>query len=639
MYTAPESGEVTVEFVPVGAGTWHHYAFSNEVDLPVYLDPSPVPGAQVQPELDLSWELYGEVVNPTYNLYVGADPNFLDMVLNEMGLSDPTFPVSLTPEMPFFWKVEVVEDGGPVVYESPVWNFSTTPPPYADKVLEWTMDESSGPIAYQTGTSENADGILSGFNEPNSMAMFVPGLVGNAILLNGTTEYVDISDAHPYMPTGDEQAFAVSGYFRTFKAYGPVFSMRNSGNGTPLIDISIGHDGARESAGRLRLLVRDDGGVLGPSADSGITVNDGRWHSFVVMRSRGNWAMYIDGIKRSDIFGVASGAVTLDWLTIGTEKMWVFADYGSWNGSRTDIRYFEGMLDEVCVWAGEMPPRQIAELASVVPPVGDTDFDLDIDVADLETVAEGWLMDSYTPVQPSPLILEDMESYTNDPNSYKDHWEALDGGVSLENVYGNVGTAPTDATVGASSNSIVDDPDGLYGKVLQWDYDLPTQANVIQRFWLRDRRIDLAAYDHVSIRVRREPGSTGDWFYFDFHDGRGMTDPEQGIYPWVLAWQARIILPLANLPEGQWVTLEADIPGGFNSGRPRQLHDFYEVSIGVSRGTVARVGTILIDEIVLSDSTTDCFPAVGELPPDMNGDCLVNLNDFAILAENWLQGP
>lgn len=636
-YTAPASGSLTFTFTEtVFNASWHHYAFSNEILADIYLDPTPVPGSAVQGASDLSWILHGQVASPSYKLYVATDAAMQNLVVQQP-VPGTTYHMNLNPETSYYWKVEVL-DGDTLVHTSPVWNFTTLVPPDAEKVLEWKMDESSGPIAYQTGTSEDADGTLMGFNDPNASSIFVTGLVGNAILLNGTTEYVDVSVANPYMPTGNEQAFAVSGYFRTFKAYGPVFSMRNSANGTPLIDISIGHDGARESAGRLRLLVRDDGGALGPSADSVITVNDGRWHSFVVMRSRGNWAMYIDGIKRSEIFNVASGAVTLDWLTIGTEKMWVFADYGSWNGSRTDIRYFKGMLDEICVWSGEMQPHQIAELAAIVPPQGDLNFDRATDIDDFAVLTDTWLSDSFTPIQPSPVILEDMESYSDDPNTYKDHWEALNGGVSLENVYGNVATAPTSATVGSSVNSIVDD--ALYGKVLKWVYDVPAnKTNAIQRFWLRDRRIDLAAYSHMSIRVKKLAGSTGDRFYFDFHDGRGMTNPEQGIFPWVLAWQGRIIMALADLPADQWVTLEADIPGGFNGGgRPKQIHDFYEVTIGINSAGVARAGTILIDEIVLSDSTTDCFATVGELLPDMTGDCKVNIEDFALMAANWLKG-
>ncbi|MBE0536059.1 MAG: hypothetical protein IH624_10355 [Phycisphaerae bacterium] len=639
-YTAPASGNLTLQFNQATDASWHHYSFSNEIAADVYVDPNPLPGSRVPGNLNMSWQLHGQVTNPSYKLYVATDPNMLNLVVQQT-IPTAAYSASLNPEVKYYWRVGVVEDGGAVVHTSPVWHFTTSPPPDAEKVLEWTMDETAGPIAYQTGSSEDADGVLMGFNDPNASSMFVPGLVGNALLLNGTSEYVDVSNAHPYMPTGNEEAFAVSAYFRTFKAYGPIFSMRNSANGTPLIDIAIGHDGARESAGRLRMLVRDDGNVLSPDKNSGIVVNDGRWHSLVVMRANGNWLMYVDGVERIRLSGVASGQVTLDWLTIGTEKKWVFDAYGSWNGTRTDIRYFEGMLDEVCVWAGEMRPHQIAELAAKVPPAGDMDFDRDTDTADLRTVAENWLTDSYLPVQPSPLILEDMESYNPaDPNSYGAHWEALYGGVSLENVYGNVDAAPE---AGLSVNSIQTDSE--YGQVLQWNYDFQQQINAIERFWLRDRRIDLAAYDHISIRVKKLPGSTGNQFYIDFHDGRGMTDPENGIYPWVLAWKGRIIMPLANLPEGQWVTLKAAIPGGFNSGRIRECRDLYEVSIGVSNprnadGTPGpgTTGTILIDEIVLSDSTTNCFPAVGELLPDMNGDCVVNIKDFAIMARNWLMG-
>lgn len=635
-YTAPESGTLTLQFNACMDASWHQYAFSNEIVPDIYLDPTPVPGSAVQGASDLSWKLHGEVANPSYKLYVATDAGMQNLVVQQP-VAGTTYHINLSPETSYYWKVEVL-DGGSLVHTSPVWNFTTLVPPDAAKVLEWKMDESSGPIAYQTGTSEDADGALMGFNDPNASSMFVTGLVGNAILLNGTTEYVDVSVANPYMPTGDEQAFAVSAYFRTFKPYGPIFSMRNSANGTPLIDITIGHDGAYEAAGKLRMLARDDQNNLGPARDSGILVNDGRWHSMVIMRASGNWIMYVDGIERSRMSGVASGSVTLDWLTIGAEKMWIFDSYGSWNGTRTDIRYFEGMLDEVCIWAGEMQPHQIAELAAIVPPAGDMDFDRDTDPVDLKMLAENWLTDSFTPVQSSPVILEDMESYTNDPNSFKDHWEALNGGVSLENVYGNVATAPTSATVGSSVNSIVDD--ALYGKVLKWDYVTPAdKTNAIQRFWLRDRRIDLAAYDHIRIRVKKLAGSTGDRFYFDFHDGRGMTNPEQGIFPWVLAWQGRIIMGLADLPADQWVTLEADIPGGFNGGgRPKQIHDFYEVTIGINSAGVARAGTILIDEIVLTDSTTDCFATVGELLPDMTGDCRVNIEDFAVMAANWLKG-
>ena len=482
----------------------------------------------------------------------------------------------------------------------------------------------------KTGSGEHRDGMLTGFNDPN-LALFVTGMVGDGLLLNGTSEYVDVSGAFDLMPTGDEQAFAVSAYFRTFKEFGPIFSMRNEVNGTPLIDITIGNDGVQNEPGRVCMLVRDDGGSISWT-NSGIKVNNGRWHSLVVMRAGGNWAMYVDGVMRgTPLVGVASGEVSLNWLSIGAEKMWVFDSDGSWNWQNTHIRYFKGILDEVCVWAGEIRPHQIQELAAIVPPAGDLDFDLDTDIDDLKVVTDNWLMDSYTPVQSSPLVLEDMESYTTDPNTYAPYWEAVEG-VSLESTGGNIDTA---TGVGLSLNSI--QIDAQHGQVLQWDYDFEGQVNVMERFWLRDRRVDMGLYDQITVRVKKMPGSTGDRFYFDFHDGRGMEDPEIGPLPWNLAWKSRVILPLADLPEGQWVTLAADIPGEL-SGRARELNDFYEVSIGISMGTTGTTGTMLIDEIRLTDGTEDCFPEVGVLLPDMNGDCLVDIKDFAITAGNWLQG-
>jgi hypothetical protein len=50
------------------------------------------------------------------------------------------------------------------------------------------------------------------------------------------------------------------------------------------------------------------------------------------------------------------------------------------------------------------------------------------------------------------------------------------------------------------------------------------------------------------------------------------------------------------------------------------------------------IGYVLIDSIELVDSTANCVPVVGAMVPDMNGDCLVNLKDFAIMADNWMAG-
>ena len=44
-YTAPESGELSIEFVEVADNaSWHHYSFTNEEATDIYLDPTPNAG-------------------------------------------------------------------------------------------------------------------------------------------------------------------------------------------------------------------------------------------------------------------------------------------------------------------------------------------------------------------------------------------------------------------------------------------------------------------------------------------------------------------------------------------------------------------------------------------------------------------
>ena len=236
-YTAPESGELVVTFSPLSGDNWHHYGFSNEVYMPVYVNPLVLPEANISKDDELQWTVGGDSTGLTYNVVVATDEALSSIADQATGLSDMSFDADLSSDMVYYWQVEIVDDES-VVYTSPVWSFITSPPVDAACVIEWKLDETGGTIAEQTGPTEDADGILEGFNDP--AVSFVPGLKGNCLYFNGRDEYVDVSDAEPYMPTSDGNSFAVSGYIRTVKGYGPIFSMRNSDSEDPVIDITIG---------------------------------------------------------------------------------------------------------------------------------------------------------------------------------------------------------------------------------------------------------------------------------------------------------------------------------------------------------------------------------------------------------------
>ncbi|MGE4285516.1 MAG: LamG-like jellyroll fold domain-containing protein, partial [Phycisphaerae bacterium] len=532
-YTAPENGEMSITFDPVTEDSWHHYGFSNEVYLPVYADPTPLPGAQVNYDVELSWVVNGEVSNPSYNLRVATDPNMIDIAVNQTGLTETALTPYLNSDTNYFWQVDVL-DGAEIVYTSPIWDFITKLPPDAEKVLEWKFDDPNGTDVVQTGTATGGDGTMKEFNAPESA--YVAGLSGNALKLQGNGEYVDVSAASGFMPTGDGQSFAISGYMRTFANYGPLFSMRNSEDDNPIIDICLGDDGAQRRPGRICMLVRDESRIASLTYSS-VAVNDGRWHNFIVTRTASKWTMYVDGEAVAALNGAATGAVDLNLLGIGASPRWIMDDHYL---DTTILLNYGGLLDEFTVWNGQLQAHQIQELAAIVPPKGDIDSDLLTDTADLDLFAADWLADVTMPVQ-GDAVLEDMESYDPaDPNSLDANWPYIP-----EDNFADLVT------------TIIDDPNGLYGQVMQMDYDFSTgglHGHISTT--VPNRGVDMGLYDNVVLRVKRLPGCDVVKVILDFLDGRGKEAPAVD----ELYNKGRITVDFPDVPVGEWADVVVPFP-------------------------------------------------------------------------------
>ena len=610
-YTAPASGELVMTFDPLVANdTWHHYAFSNEIAVPAYVDPTPLPAASVNSDVELSWVMNGDVVNPTYNLKVATDAGMTSLVVNESGLSSTAHTPYLTNDTEYFWQVEIVEDDASVIYTSPVWSFITTPPQDALKVIEWKFDETTGTIAEQTGPTEDADGIMVGFNDPNTPGVsHVPGLVNNGLYLNGKDEYVDVSHAEVYMPTNDGQSFAISGYIRTFGSYGPLFSMRNSETDRPIIDIALGANGVADLPGVICMIVRDDVGSNHGDTTSVVQVNDGRWHNFIVTRVGGKWTLYVDGQSRGIINGAGTGDVSLNMMSIGTSLRWL-AD--EWNPGREYYRFFDGIVDEYTVWSGELQPHQIAELAAIVPGQGDVDFDLDTDIDDLAGLTTEWLAADMVPVQ-ATVVLEDMETYETGSTSFVENWP-----YTPEDDFGDM------------VMSVLPDPnDTSLGQVMKIEYDFSTGGlHAHTMVTLPNRGADLKLYDTVNVRIKKSEGCELSRIIMDFMDARGIVDPAaEDVYG-----RGRMTINIDTVPANEWVVVSGDISGDYNT---QACSDLYQIQMSFEDGG-ADTGTLFIDSIELTDETLNCVPEIGSLVPDFNGDCTVNLTDFAEIAEGWL---
>jgi alpha-L-rhamnosidase len=608
-YTAPASGELTLTFAALNpADTWHHYAFSNETAVPVYVDPLPLPDAEVSAYHPLSWRLNGNITEPTYRVVIATNPNMNDPAVDQSGLWETVFGPPLNHETDYYWQIEVL-NGASIVYTSPVWHFKTLPaPPEAIKLLEWRFDETQGTVAQQTVSGTGGNGVLHGFNNPDLPQVRVSGLIGNALCFNGVDEYVDVSGAREVMPVSDGEDFSISGYIRTFGDYGPLFSMRNSTNETPIIDISLGADGVQNQPGKVCVLVRDNTGSMS-NMNSGITVNDGRWRNFILTRCNDDWTLYIDGTQRATMVNVATGSLTLDFMGIGTSLKWL-AD--NWQPHNNHYRYFKGLLDEFTVWKGQLLPEQFLAITEFVPPRGDINFDLKTDMADLAELAANWHTDTTTPIQPT-VVLEDMESYAGGTQTLETYWA-----YTPEDAYGTLNL------------SIQTDPAGLYGQVMRMNYNFGGRTHAHVPFRLLDRRINLSLFDALTMRIRKLAGCQANSLILDFYDGRGNIDPiADGMHG-----KGRLEMSLSGIAEEEWVLLEWTIP---KTAPFTTCTDLYQIMVSIQDGGTD-IGTLLIDSIELTDAAENCVPIVGRMPADMNGNCLVDMADFIELVEGWLSG-
>ncbi len=366
-YTAPKSGQVIFTFDEVGNNaTWHHYAFSNEVDAPayVYIQPQPAPGAFTDLTVNLDFTAIAlpgvTLTSPTYDLYWGTNPAQLTKVA---GLTSGSFQLQgLSEETKYHWKVNVF-DGATKIYSSDpnninkTWSFTTKSYAPATKALEYPMDDPNGLVVHEIIKGYN--GTIVNPDDPNeTVNHWVPGLIGNSVLLDGIDSYVDLDHAAAF-PIPQNKTFSVSAYFKTADTEGPIFAFRHSTKDNPLLCVAVGFDGADSNPGKLRFISRGDAGVLyrmtGPSVDDD-------WNHVVLSRAiDGTVSMYLNG---KFCGSVNDGLIEydVDWRSLGADIRWISVGLGGENR-----RFFAGNIDTVTIWDGALKQSQIDEMIGILP--------------------------------------------------------------------------------------------------------------------------------------------------------------------------------------------------------------------------------------------------------------------------------
>jgi hypothetical protein len=369
-YTAPKSGQISFTFDAVNNGnSWHHYAFSNEVDSPayVYIQPDPAPGKLMDLTANLNFTaipLPGvTVTNPTYDLYWGTDPAQLTKVA---GLTAGSYQLQgLTEATKYYWKVEVF-DGGNRIYSSDpgnlntAWTFTTKSYSPATKVVEYPMDDPNGLNVYEI--IGNYNGTIINPDDPNeTVNYYMPGLIGNSLLLDGIDSYVDLGNTAP-LPFGAGKAYSISAYIKTTDAEGPIIAFRNStalDAGDKILCLAVGFNGANSTPGKLSYISRYNGNLL---QMTGPEVNDGGWNHVVLSRAiDGTVSLYLNG-KFAASLNDNLVPYDVDMRSLGADLLWIRDGLGA-----EQRRFYNGSMDTVTIWDGALKQSQIDEMVNVIP--------------------------------------------------------------------------------------------------------------------------------------------------------------------------------------------------------------------------------------------------------------------------------
>lgn len=382
-YLAPASGSFSLTFDQVAATnvSWHHYAFSNELVTPVYVDPRPAPGTFTGLTVTLDFTAIPDegtdTSNVVYNLYWGSDPNTTNEVA---GLTEGTFTLEgLLESTTYHWKVDVY-DGQELLYATDpnnsgkTWTFTTKTLAPATKALEYQMDENAGTLVPEVIGGYDAAAL--NFDDPNEGGTaWVEGIQGNCLSFDGLDSYVDMGNAAP-LPFGAGEGFSISGYFRTIDREGPLVAFRHSADDDPIVAVTVGFDGADSLPGQLRSITRHGGQLF---RITGPRVDDGGWNHFALTRDTdGTMTLYLNGVACGSL-NDQRGGYNVDWRGIGAEIRWIHD-----NRASVGQRYLEGLIDEVVVWNGALKQTQIDAMVDLIPyrlnptPINDAKVDLDV---------------------------------------------------------------------------------------------------------------------------------------------------------------------------------------------------------------------------------------------------------------------
>lgn len=161
-----------------------------------------------------------------------------------------------------------------------------------------------------------------------------PGKVGNALSLNGTTQYVAVDSSLNSINSAGNYSICAWVYLNTVVGNQEIYAQASTISGTPLLLLDA-------TGATFRMFVRDSAGItisaLGP------TITTGVWYFLVGMKIGFTMSLFQNGALAASAVNGSLTTFALNTAAIGVRNSTSFSNF--LNGSVDDLRLYNRSLE------------------------------------------------------------------------------------------------------------------------------------------------------------------------------------------------------------------------------------------------------------------------------------------------------
>jgi hypothetical protein len=452
-------------------------------------------------------------------------------------------------------------------------------------------------------------GVMNNYD--GNSAQWVNGVFGKAFDFDGSTNSIIFANRQNEFAFGPFRSKTISAWINPNTTSG----IQNIANITPQDDLKF-YFFMNGSHLRVQGFKYDSGDVI--LDVPGITA--GEWtHVAAVIREYSDietaCEVYINGLQKGfKRFYNNSNWTRAHGFTVGAAHGY---DAGATN-------WFGGAIDDFRIYDTDLRSNDVNDIYESGPVIfADIDNDSLVDEEDLSLMAGAWLDTSVT----VPATVADFEKGT---------FEEYANQAALDAYWSDFGESAAGGSTAMSTATLLTDPaDARSGsQALRWQYNTNDfsggNGTYTDLVFALDNPIDLTQYDYMSLWLKRAAGNAlQSGLYVKFlNGGTGFADAAASS-EFITAQQGS-----TAQPADVWDNWLIDLNNLYYiQSEPIPLTDVRGILIGCwdSDGNQG-IGTIDIDDIELINAR-QCS---GMIDADINGDCVVDMNDYSELAQSWL---